>query len=130
MPANELNFRKKAYVQVGGRRGWHRAPGCHAACWATFMAAGCWPGKLPDLGHCAYFHCASWQELNGFIGLKKAYTGGAAARAELLDGAKSESQQLAGGCWQELLRGSWPPLWLCVRLQQRVRRDVHTRHSS
>lgn len=58
MPANDLNFRKKAYVQ----------------------------------------------ELNGFIGLKKAYVGGAAARAELLDGAKSESQQLAGKSTQELMQ--------------------------
>lgn len=51
MPPNELNYRKKQYVQ----------------------------------------------ELNGFIGLKKAYAGAAASRAELLDGApQSEAEKLAG----------------------------------
>ena len=50
MPPNELNFRKKQYVQ----------------------------------------------ELNGFIGLKKAYSGQAGQRAELLDGAKTEAEQLQG----------------------------------
>lgn len=49
MPANELNFRKKQYVQ----------------------------------------------ELNGFIGLKKAYSGAAAQRSELLEGAKSETEKLS-----------------------------------
>ncbi len=57
MPANELNLRKKQYVQ----------------------------------------------ELNGFIGLKKAYTGAAGQRAELLDGAKTEADKLSGvhggHCW-------------------------------
>ena len=52
MPASELNFRKKQYVQ----------------------------------------------ELNGFIGLKKAYSGQSANRAELMDGAKSETDRLAGVC--------------------------------
>lgn len=50
MPANELNLRKKQYVQ----------------------------------------------ELNGFIGLKKAYSGAAGQRAELLDGAKMEADKLSG----------------------------------
>lgn len=56
MPANELNLRKKQYVQ----------------------------------------------ELNGFIGLKKAYGGAAGQRAELLDGAKTEADKLSGvqgRCW-------------------------------
>ena len=52
MPANELNFRKKQYVQ----------------------------------------------ELNGFIGLKKAYSGAVAQRSELLDGAKSEAEKVSGVC--------------------------------
>lgn len=50
MPPNELNMRKKQYVQ----------------------------------------------ELNGFIGLKKAYSGAAGQRAELLDGAKTEADKLSG----------------------------------
>lgn len=57
MSPNDLNFRKKAYVQ----------------------------------------------ELNGFIGLKKAYTGGAANRDELMGGARSESQQLSGKNTAELM---------------------------
>jgi hypothetical protein len=55
MPVNELNFRKKQYVQ----------------------------------------------ELNGFIGLKKAYSSAQGQRGELLDGAKSEIDTLSSalcGC--------------------------------
>lgn len=58
MPANELNFRKKQYVQ----------------------------------------------ELNGFIGLKKAYSGAAGQRAELLDGAKTEAEKLSGAGRQRRCR--------------------------
>ncbi len=61
MPVNELNFRKKQYVQ----------------------------------------------ELNGFIGLKKAYSTAQGQRGELLDGAKSEADTLSSA-----LRGcaAAPPL--------------------
>ncbi|EFN51513.1 hypothetical protein CHLNCDRAFT_55096 [Chlorella variabilis] len=58
MPANELNFRKKQYVQ----------------------------------------------ELNGFIGLKKAYSGAAAQRSELLEGAKSETEKLSTMNTTELMQ--------------------------
>lgn len=57
MPANELNFRKKQYVQ----------------------------------------------ELNGFIGLKKAYSGASGQRSELMDGSKSETEKLSS-TWRSSLR--------------------------
>lgn len=115
MPASDLNFRKKAYVQVRRQSaGWQRAsrPGCHLAAASLInavlsalsvaFAAGA-AGRLTTDAVCC--RTLSWQELNGFIGLKKAYAGGAAARAELLDGAKSESEQLAGGCCWQLADG-------------------------
>ncbi len=57
MPANELNFRKKQYVQ----------------------------------------------ELNGFIGLKKAYSGASGQRSELMDGSKSETEKLSSAWRSGLL---------------------------
>ena len=35
-------------------------------------------------------------ELNGFIGLKKAYAGQTAQRQELMDGARSETEMMSG----------------------------------
>lgn len=58
MPANELNFRKKQYVQ----------------------------------------------ELNGFIGLKKAYSGASGQRSELMDGSKSETEKLSSMNTTELMQ--------------------------
>lgn len=52
------------------------------------------------------------QQLNGFIGMKKAYGQQAAQRGELLDGAKSPAANLDGvqafGCGAVLLWGPTP----------------------
>lgn len=124
MPANDLNFRKKAYVQVRHREVAARPccglPHCHMLC--RCHGSACWCRRA--LGHSMPFAAtfSSWQELNGFIGLKKAYVGGAAARAELLDGAKSESQQLAGGCCGQSFGGiAATTLDLCVCRQHTTR---------
>lgn len=65
MPVNELNFRKKQYVQ----------------------------------------------ELNGFIGLKKAYSSAQGQRGELLDGAKSEADTLSSALrsWESILCTRYNP---------------------
>ena len=47
------------------------------------------------------------QELNGFIGLKKAYSSQQANRGELLSGAKSEGERMQGGWMGGWLAGWW-----------------------